>query len=84
MGQAFLFVEVLKKVIPDPPVTASLRWLLIYRIPQQKYTWCLVNFESLHHETELCKDTLQSIRLIAFNNTPVFVSAVVTYEKTSS
>ncbi len=77
VGHAFLFLGVLKKIISDPPATASLRWLLIYRIPQQKYTWCFVNFESRHHETELCKDALQSIRLIAFNKMAIFVSTVV-------
>ncbi len=57
VGQAFLFFqEVLKKILSDPPATASLRWLLIYRILQEKYTWCSVNFESTLHETELCKD----------------------------
>jgi len=71
----------LKKVISDPPATASLRWLLLYIILQQKHTWCFVNIESLHHETKLCKDALQSIRLVTFTKMVIFVSAVVTFEK---
>ena len=55
----FYFQEVLKKIISDPPATASLRWLLIYRIDQQKYTWRFVSFESIPHETKLCEGAVQ-------------------------
>ena len=75
-GNGFL-KEVISKVVVDPPATTSLRWSLVYRIPQRKYTWCLVKAESTSHENELCNDALPGVRLIAINKTLVFVSAVV-------
>ena len=59
--------EVISKVVVDPPATTSLRWSSVYRILQRKYTWCRVKFESTLHETELCKDVIKMLLLIAFS-----------------
>ena len=58
--------EVISKVVVDPPATTSLRWSSVYRILQREYTWCRVKFESTLHETELCKDVIKMLLLIAF------------------
>ena len=70
----------MKKVISDPPATASLRWLLIYRILQQKDTWCLVKVDSTSRENELCNDTLPEEMQAAINNMHVILLFVVTGE----
>jgi hypothetical protein len=45
----------LKKVLSDPPATASLRWLLIYLFLQEKYTCDPVKCTSKYVENKLCK-----------------------------
>lgn len=64
MGQRVSEVlGVLKKFVLDPPATASLRWLLIYRIFQKKYTCEFAKKKSNHNKNEMCKSTLSGISI---------------------
>jgi hypothetical protein len=69
---AKFFSEVLKKTVFGPPATAdlwfisrlpattTLRWLLKYRVFQEKYTWGFVKNVPLFHGIQLCKNTCWS------------------------